>query len=117
MPEGSEHPQQTQTGLRYQLENLKTQVESRLSDSNKADTDDQLNLKLEPNTFYRVSNRTEEQIKLYNNANELLETIDGNTAKALDGKRVLKVNQRAFKQLVGENKISYKPLELDQDTD
>lgn len=115
--EEKESSQQNPTGLRHQLENLKNQVETRLADTSKANTDDQLDPKLEPNTFYRVSNRSEEQVRLSNDANELLETIDGNTAKTLDGKRLLKVNQKAFKQLVGENKISYKPLDLNQDTD
>jgi len=63
---------------------------------------------------YRISNRTKEDILLKSDKNILLETINGNSAKTLDGKRLQEFEQGTFKHLIGANQISCKALEYRQ---
>jgi hypothetical protein len=77
-------------------------------------TNNQSDSKWEAGTAFRISNRTKEDIFLKSDKNVLLETINANSAKTLDGERLQEFEQEKFKRLIGANQISCKALEYKQ---
>ena len=65
-------------------------------------------------TSYRIRNRTDEDISLKSDKNVLLETIDANSAKTINGERLQQVDQELLNKYIGTNKISCKTLEREQ---
>ena len=65
-------------------------------------------------TSYRVSNRTKDNIPLTSDNNVLLETIDANSAKTINGERLQEIDQNLLNKLIGANDISCKALEHKQ---